>query len=240
MPSLVISSLLLIATNMLPLFGVLYWGWDLFSILVLYWIESGVVGAINILKIRRAQAPVTGPISMTVNGRSVDPTPSALAGFFVLHYGIFWVVHGVFVAVLPLFAATASLGEAFGEAPASGPQLGYGGFDPVHIVLGTIGLTASHLLSYWFNYIGGQEYRFTDPATQTMRPYGRVVFMHIIVIVGAWFVIGRDATPLVAFMVLLKTTIDLALHIWEHRRAQRPVTGPPSLRAELGIPFRRS
>ena len=28
----------------------------------------------------------------------------SLIGFFVLHYGMFWVVHGVFVFLLPLFA----------------------------------------------------------------------------------------------------------------------------------------
>ena len=35
---------LLIASNLLPLVGVLFWGWNLWSIIILYWIENGIVG----------------------------------------------------------------------------------------------------------------------------------------------------------------------------------------------------
>ena len=221
MPSLVLSSALLVAFNMIPLFGVLYLGWDLFSILVLYWIESGIVGVINVFKIRRAEGPMTASsVSMTINGRRVAPSGAALSSFFVLHYGIFWLVHGLFVFLLPLFAGAASFGTD--PSPGSGPRFGYANFDFQTVGFGALGLAASHVLSYWFNFIGQGEYKNVSAASQTLAPYGRVVFMHIIVVTGAWFVLGSDATPLIAFMVLLKTGIDLALHVWEHRRAGRP------------------
>ena len=44
------SSFALIAANCLPLFGVLFFGWDTFSIIFLYWAENVVIGAINVLK----------------------------------------------------------------------------------------------------------------------------------------------------------------------------------------------
>ncbi len=50
-----VPAVLLVAFNLIPLAGVLWFGWDLFSILVLYWLESGVVGVVNVLRIARAQ-----------------------------------------------------------------------------------------------------------------------------------------------------------------------------------------
>src|SRR4051812_39197593 len=44
------SAYVLIAANALPLFGVLFLGWDAFSIVLLYWTENVVIGAINVLK----------------------------------------------------------------------------------------------------------------------------------------------------------------------------------------------
>jgi hypothetical protein len=44
-----ITALFLIAVNLIPLFGVLF-GWSLFSIMFLYWIENGVIGFFNVFK----------------------------------------------------------------------------------------------------------------------------------------------------------------------------------------------
>ncbi len=49
-----ISVLFLIAVNMMPLFGVLFFGWSLFSVMFLYWIENGIIGFFNIFKIALA------------------------------------------------------------------------------------------------------------------------------------------------------------------------------------------
>ena len=44
------SALVLIVVNMVPLVGVLFWRWDAFEIVALYWAENVVIGAINVLK----------------------------------------------------------------------------------------------------------------------------------------------------------------------------------------------
>ena len=62
--------LALIVANAIPLIGVLILGWSVWNILVIYWLENGVVGVFNVLKIARAdgsQAP-PGP-SFMVNGQ---------------------------------------------------------------------------------------------------------------------------------------------------------------------------
>ena len=47
------SSLLLVAANLLPVYGVLAWNWSLFAVLALFWFETLLVGVMCILKIPR-------------------------------------------------------------------------------------------------------------------------------------------------------------------------------------------
>src|SRR5204863_10015123 len=44
------SGLALIGANLVPLAGVLFFGWDLSSVMVLFWAESGVIGFYTALK----------------------------------------------------------------------------------------------------------------------------------------------------------------------------------------------
>lgn len=52
------SAILLVAANLIPLVGVLFFGWSLWTILVLYWVENGIVGFWNVPKILLAQGAV--------------------------------------------------------------------------------------------------------------------------------------------------------------------------------------
>ena len=46
----------LIVANLIPLFGVLFLGWSVWNILVIYWLENGIAGVINVLKMSTATA----------------------------------------------------------------------------------------------------------------------------------------------------------------------------------------
>jgi Family of unknown function (DUF6498) len=212
-----LSAILLVAVNLVPLIGVTVWGWSLMLILVLYWLESGIVGVINVFKIARAEGPMTlsgggSTVSIRLTGFSSGLARGGLIGFFILHYGMFWVVHGVFVFLLPLFAGLSSAG--------SGP-MNFGPLPLDAVVFGTIGLVASHVVSFFVNYVGRREYLAVSPQGQMMSVYGRVLVLHITIIAGAFFV-GFFGTPLAALALLigLKTVIDLFLHLREHRSAE--------------------
>ena len=210
-----VPAVLLVAFNLIPLAGVLWFGWDLFSILVLYWLESGVVGVVNVLRIARAQgAAPPGQSPMTLQGRAVGNGPrGCLVLFFIFHYGIFWVVHGVFVFLMPVFAA---MGGNFTGRPLEPPA---SSLTSQGILVALVGLAAFHLLSYWFDFVGRGEYLRVSPAAQMFRPYGRVVVLHVTILVGA-FLLFASGQPilLVALMVVLKTVIDLLLFVIGQRR----------------------
>jgi hypothetical protein len=214
----------LIVANLIPLAGVLFLGWSVWQILIVYWLENGIVGFYNVLKMLKAEGTgFASTASYRINGRSpVGMTKAALVPFFCLHYGIFWVVHGVFVLMLPLFGATMTGGESsFGTTP-----------DPSVLVVAVIALFISHGLSYLFNFVGGGEYKRVSPVVQMGKPYGRLVVLHVTIIIGAIAIsITGAAIAALAVLVLLKIGLDVGLHLAEHRgvyvapapRSARPV-----------------
>ena len=217
----------LILANLVPLVGVLWFGWDVWGILIIYWLENGVVGLFNVLKMRRAEGPEDGSPtaraetrrrlnSFKINGRPASGTDkAALIPFFIMHYGIFWVVHGVFVLLLPTFAVMGAEGE-----PDFGTTL-----NPLAILFVLVLLFISHGVSYVLNYIGRGEYLRTTAAGQMFAPYGRLVILHLTIIFGA-VLIGTTGAPAVAIviLVLLKIALDLGLHLAEHRNAAAVAT----------------
>ena len=209
----------LVAANLVPLIGVLFFGWDVWGILIIYWLENGVVGFFNVLKMRRAAGPETGAttraggrtrrVSMTINGRPASGSEkSFLIPFFIMHYGMFWVVHGIFVLLLPTFAVMGAEGQSdFGT-----------NLDPLAIVFAVVVLFISHGVSYELNYVGRGEYLRTTAGAEMFAPYGRLVVLHITIIFGA-ILIGTTGAPAsaVVVLVLLKIALDLGLHLAQHR-----------------------
>jgi Family of unknown function (DUF6498) len=205
----------LVAVNLIPLVGVLFKGWDLWSILILYWLENGIVGVINVVKILLAAGTSSGAA-----------TKAVIVPFFIVHYGLFWVVHGAFVlAVLPLLVSVTS---GAGPSPIDvGPFGAIPGDDQVtadpmwDVVLGAaVGLAISHLVSFFLNFVGRREYRTTTPVAQASAPYARVVVLHVTILFGA-LLTAALGNPVWALVVLvgLKMALDLALHLREHRTA---------------------
>ena len=226
----------LIVVNLIPLIGVLSLGWDAYTLLILYWIESGVVGIINVFKILRAEGPttiagttirITGWRGASWTQSAMHPGPAAstaqgavkgvLVFFFLLHYGIFWIVHGVFVFVLPLIFNITNL--------FMGQRSLFPSLDVPWLVFAAIALFVSHLFSYWVNFIGRGEYRNISPAAQMMQPYGRVFVLHLVIVLGGTliFTLGQPVALLV-LLVIGKTVLDIALHLRAHARAQTPPT----------------
>lgn len=223
-----VSIAALIAANLVPLYGVLFRGWSLHLILIMYWIESGIVGAFNVPKIAMARGTAnagrSSRVSFAVNGRPASSVSRVLlVPFFVFHYGLFWLVHGVFVFLLPVFAGLGSL--AFTGPGDQGALRAdeFGAVEPRAVVIGAVGLAISHGISFVINFLGRREHLTVTPPAQMFSVYGRVVVLHLTILGGA-FLVGRLGTPLAALGVLIvgKIIIDIGFHVREHGRAQVP------------------
>lgn len=219
----------LVAANAVPLAGVLFFGWSLWTILVIYWLENGIIGFWNLPRIvlARGSGPATGLFPMPAYSRI------GAAIFFLFHYGIFWFVHGVFVFALPAFAGLAQPATTGGPLPGviigpQGPGFGpfdspvaaagpFGSIDGTSVAIAGLALFLSHGYSFFASYLAGREYLRASPAGQMGAPYGRVVILHMTILLGAFGIafLGAPIAALAVFVVL-KTAFDLGLQLRAH------------------------
>jgi hypothetical protein len=248
------SAIALIVANAIPLVGVAFFGWSLWTILVLYWVENGIVGFWTVPKILLARGSIIGDVGKLTSvgfgrlasggSRALDLAAAAMpAGevesaatgclrvpltlFFLVHYGIFWLVHGLFVFALPNFLGAANNGIDPGfPGVASDVVVRSSGFGEIawsSVAIGAVALFISHGASFLFTYLGRGEYLRTSAPAQMVAPYGRVVVLHLTIIFGA-FVVALVGAPIGALVILvvLKTLLDLRIHLSTHRPATVP------------------
>jgi hypothetical protein len=86
------GTLLLVAVNLIPVLGVVFWSWDAFELLVLYWCETAIVAFWTI--VRLGLAPQTGPRPRPMAKRLVRALFFALTilVFMCVHLAILWTV----------------------------------------------------------------------------------------------------------------------------------------------------
>jgi hypothetical protein len=195
-----VSAWVLLAANLVPVAGVLLWGWSVFALLALFWMENVIIGAFFALRMLCA-----------------DPRDAALwAGklfmvpFFCFHYGMFTAVHGVFV--FSMFGAdkysvrgTDVIEPALRVVQDSGLWL------PVAALL------VSHAFSFFWNYLYRGEFRRAQLSGLMAAPYGRVVVLHVAILAGG-FAAAMLGSPVWALILLLalKVALDLRAHVKEH------------------------
>lgn len=215
------SALTLIAANVMPLLGVLFWGWSTFAVVAVYWAENVILGMINVLKMLCCKNPGGLDDDKNENEAKLSPGAKVLAklfmsGFFTVHYGGFCFVHGMFVFTL-LGGAGNGFGDPFRDWSAN--------FSSLHQTGATWGIGAlaiSHLYSFVKNYLIGGEYRRTNLPNLMIAPYARIFVLHIAILFGAFAILALDSPVwMLAIMIIGKTALDLAMHLREHRKASK-------------------
>ena len=195
------SVAVLVAANLVPLYGVLALGWDTFVLVLLFWIENVVIDVLN-----AARMLCVDPRNVTSRDAKVLMVP-----LFRFHYGMFTAIHGVLV--FALFG-----GKGFGVDALSV-------LEPVALAVHEPGLeiplaalAGSHLLSFFWNHLGKGEYRRASLSMLMAQPYARVVVLHL-VILGGGFAVMTLRSPVCALVLLvaLKVGFDLWAHLREHQ-----------------------
>lgn len=179
----------------------LFWGWDVFPLLVIFWMENVVIGVLNALKMLLAD-----PGDALLTGGKVIMVP-----FFCVHYGMFTVVHGMFVLVLfggPLYGIGGAI-ELWAPAMRVAKDSG--------LWLALVVLAGSHLFSFVSNYLYRGEFRRAQVATLMMQPYGRVMVLHVVILAGGFAAVtlGSPVWALV-LLIALKIALDWRAHVKEH------------------------
>jgi len=194
------SLVALVIANALPLAGVLFLGWTVFPLVFLYWLENLVVGGFNVAKLLLAQP----------RQPAYWLGKAFLVPFFLLHFGGFTYIHGVLVVAFfgPRGTQPFDLLTAVPTAIRAN-QLGWALFS----------LVLSHGLSFYWNYLKNGEYQRASLNALMSQPYGRVMVLHMTVLLGGW-VVMLLGSPIFALVVLvaLKTAADWRAHQAERRK----------------------
>ena len=184
-----VSSAALIAANLAPVGGVLFFAWTIEDVLLLYWAESAVIGFYNLARmwvIGRWKILLLGP-------------------FFLIHYSGFMAGHLFFIYALVISDSDVSMSVSsmLDHLLLLSPAL--------------VALFISHGVSFFFNFLGEKEYETTSLSEQLNAPYRRIVVMHITIMLGSLLVMAMDNKLLfVVSMMALKVGLDLRAHLGEH------------------------
>ena len=214
----------LLAANSIPLVGVIFLGWDVFSIVLLYWAENLAVGFYNVLKMAFVK---------------VDQPKDHLGKlffipFFCVHFGGFTAAHGMFI----LLIFKKGSGEFMSENP--WPcflvflQLLFNVIKQVYAIIpadmkfALLALFVSHGISFVYNYFLKGECKRESINSLMGKPYVRVVVLHITVLVGGFLsmALGEPAA-LLFVLVILKIGLDVNFHLRERRSSSGKQVRPP-------------
>ena len=183
------STFALIIANLVPVAGAVFLGWKLSDVMVIYWAESAVIGLFNLCKIAvigRWSALLAGP-------------------FFLGHFGAFMAVHFLFIYTIFV--------EGIDGAGTSGGDLSEVARLFITLWPALLALLLSHALSFFINFMGKKEYQGRTVSQQMHEPYGRIIFMHMVLIFGGGLtlVLG-GATPVLLAVIALKVLFDIRAH----------------------------
>lgn len=190
-----LAALIVVLGNLIPLYGVLFWGWELFDIFYIYWAENVLIGvsvAIRMLMVGAAWGPVILIGSLFK------------IAFFCVHYGMFTWGHGMI------------LFEIFYKGPVDINEdseflFGYMLTRNNELVLAMLGLLAVSIIKALHDILEDRrEARLPDRIM--FSPYGRILILHVTIIFGGLLAQELGA-PIWALGLLigLKIAYDVAV-----------------------------
>ena len=217
------STLILLAANLVPLVGVLLWGWDAFVLLMLYWLETAVIAFWTIVRIATMPRDALGDIQFEGSDK---PAGAARARGVLhaarrhLHGRAFHVSVG---AVLRRLGAEDSRAARVRRPdrhrrPGCGCRCSCcfvvrGGADDVRDA-------SSPRLRRIFRLAPRRrtERAELSPAeTVLFGLYVRIFVMQVTIILGAWFALLLGTAGAYVFLIAVKTAIDVAFQVGRRR-----------------------
>ena len=197
--------------NLVPLVGVLMFGWSLAGVVLVYWWENVVIGVVNVLKLLTNRGGMGGRSVVgkdAQDDRGFYPSPpveeKAAGGgkafsaiFFTVHYGIFAGVHLMFlegVFLKKTGGAEVMLRESFGEYRWA-----------------ILGFLLSHLWVFWSKYLKEGERDQKTISEVMMAPYPRIIVLHFAIVFGAGVTLLLGSPWFfVVLLVALKIGLEVA------------------------------
>ena len=221
------SGYMLVFANLLFIIGIIFFDWSGYAVIAAYFLETILLGAINIIKMFIISIAQPGP---TPKKKRVfkDFKMYGIAGilFFIFHFGMF-----VGVQLVIFIRSGMDIDNTFPyRSPGFIPNI-YDFFKqtlPADGGLFLAVLLGSHLFYFVSDFIIKKEFKTITFERQMMFPYVRVIIQQFVVIIGGFILmIGRGGAAIAIFLIILKTMADLWAHN-RHLQKKIPVTAGDS------------
>lgn len=186
--------LLGLVVDLLPIAAVLVWGWGAAPLVMLYWMENLITGAMTLPRIFIAGASFGGLGLLAGVGLCV---------FFVFHYGLFCIVHGTFLIGFASF----SMGP---EAMSTMPMMDLGGMidfslrSGQHVDWILYAIIGFQIVVFVWEFLIKSGWKNTNPMAEMFAPYGRIIVLHFAIFAGAGalFLLGEPMIGVLALILL--------------------------------------
>jgi len=215
-------SIVTLAMNLIPIYGVINWGWAARDIILLYWVETVIVGLIYILRIwTKVHAEDPWPktwlgrifvIIMNVIARTIMCIP------FVVHFGGFCFLLGMFL-LEHFFSKIGAHGHdifklVYDEGLVSG------------LYLAAFGILVSHLLHLAVFWFANGRFLKDKAMDGILRTYVRIVALFTTVFILAELA-NRQESAFMAVLALVgcKILFDLYVLITDSKKGTESSDG---------------
>jgi len=214
----------LLISNAIPLVGVLFWGWDTFVLLMLYWIETVVIAFWTLVRIL-----IAGDFAKSFVGEIIGRL--FMFCFFLVHSGGFMLGH--FIFLWAFYAGDWSnkihvTQDFFQIAPRefwNKMVLANGLLIPLAIsFLGRgIAFVVEMAKTPLWTHLVSEGATNTKNSALVGGLYVRIVIMHLVILGGAALAQKYGALAPLVLLIVAKTIVDVALFIRIDLKGQRAV-----------------
>jgi hypothetical protein len=210
------GSLILLGANLVPLVGVIFWGWDAFVLLMLYWLETAIIAFWTIVRIATLAPGTLGDLKFSDGKRTTSSL--GMAAFFTLHSGIFMMVH--FLFLWELFSGDWPQRIHGVRAFLDQMVIGTGLWVPLLVLFGARGAlmlfdAMRPQILRWFNIAPRKPESPMLSAGESLLfgLYLRIFVMQFTIIIGAWFALLFGDSGALVILIVVKTAVDVCFQI---------------------------
>ena len=196
------SDYFLIAANLLPVAGVLAWGWSPREVFLVYCLETIIIGIFTLVKMGIVTI-VRKTDTWYNQGSKTQQHGLFFMLFFLAHYGIFTGVQmGIFFGVSGIGNGTGiNAFNFFYKWPALLSN-------DTMILLGAFVFCYGFKMLFDFVFTG--EYRTISLAKLMFQPYGRIIIQQITVIIGSMFLLFGAGKIFIIIFALVKIFFEVS------------------------------
>ena len=201
---LTLSDILLIAANLIPLWGVWFRGWDAKMMFVVYCLESVIVGLYNVLQMWLVTL-IKKKDALQANESYTMVSGYFFMLFFLFHYGVFIFVQlKLFLSIISIKGLTDEVFKFLFHLPF---------YLPNYALLVLLYFTITYGLVILKDFVFTGIYKTIEMSNLFFAPYGRIFVQQFVVIIGSFVLMfNKEGKVFILVFVICKIFFELMIN----------------------------